>query len=451
MIKRVSQTVGLSAAIAFIALAVLLSVGARLDREVHPPAGREVGRLPADSNYLRSLLRQRADDAGIVTLKAVEALDLAGKSKEAGTLAGFYGQCNLARFLGDDAACRKVTIDTALRERVAPSADVPAPEQLRAKLANVLASASTDLDNVRRFVEQPEELATDAFRDLGSGIWTAKRGDSVELYVAVKNVSEWVLTDFEMGIALLRNPARLRPGASPDFYVYCDRGIESTAEPPPLAPGETAVMYCSSYRDENISEMLDGVARTQASGTQFIRLEWFALQNPFVKITDERADRDGPAFVASALDRRALSSAVQARRELQKDLHALDCKTTGTCASALLTPALALFALVASNPWLLAVAAGLLMGLAVGGLTLAGSSGRFAALGFFGIVAGAAYVFCEPKGGANTFSGFSLLALEANASYAIIGLVIWLPCYLLGMRLMKSARDGARSSSATLR
>jgi hypothetical protein len=42
---------------------------------------------------------------------------------------------------------------------------------------------------------------------------------------------------------------------------------------------------------------------------------------------------------------------------------------------------------------------------------------------------------------ARSSSGWSgsLLALEVNASYAIIGLVIWLPCYLIGKTLTKPA------------
>lgn len=438
MVTRVSQALGLYAVVALVGGVALLTLGARFDEETRAHRNAYVRRPSAHSDYMRSLHAQKVDDAGIVTMKTIEALALTGESPQAERLEGFYGQCNVARLLGDDAACRRVTIDAALHERVvATSAAVPIPGRLEAKLVNVLLPSPADVVEVRRSFQRPDDFPATAFADLGNGVWLATQSNTSQLYVAVKNSSEWTVTDFEMQLALLMADSQPRPDSSPQFYVYCRRTSPNLVAPGPLSPGATTVAYCRSYRGQKeLAELRDAIRRAQQSGAPFLRPMSFTLRNPFVNVAD-RHGLAGPAFTVSALDRRDLLAAAPAPDQLQEDLRTLDCKTTGTCPSFIQGPALSLYGFFATHLWLLPAFAGVLMGMAIGGLSRPSfaRSAKFAGI-VFGIGIAAIALSLRGPSGPGTLAYF---AMSGGAIYAFLGLLIWLPFYAAAIAAMNVA------------
>ena len=377
--------------------------------------------LPAKSEYIRRLYEQPLGTDALATVKSAEILRHAQQPVPAQLLEKFFAYCAAQRFLGQDESCSALTVRAAIDNASKLSSDLewPVSGPLESQIAGALSFSLPDEAAMRGSVSE-RNWDRVSYDDRG----VLHDRDNAYLAVAARNLSNWKLRDIRLR-AWIYTSASIAVGVecTSDHYFPFDR-IEV------LNPQEEAALYCMVPRQLERREALVAASRSSRDKDVLpVSVRGFALEDSGVLVAG-RGEGSDHRYVISVDSN--LAHWPRAARfgwyGVGRELGALDCHETATCLSAFESASIALSGFFVRALALMPVAAGVLMGMFIGGLSR--RPYRFGTMLGAGVllvvIAICAIGFASTGGGGN---GFALQGLGV----LVLGSIVALPLLLLGM------------------
>jgi hypothetical protein len=401
---------------------------------------RSVGVQHVDphSDYIEAIYAAHVDDAVEAARSKVAALELAGKWEDAKGLAEFFGSCSLERFLGDDEACRKETVRAAIgwgRFGGIPHSK-PLTGALAGKAAGAVALSVPEHFDLSQMIPDLDRIASE-YRIDHRAVEELRGAYPI---IAVKNTSPWVVTSVETDLDL---PA---PIANPPVHAHCHLTILQFLHPDGVPPGGTLYTRCIiPERAISPAALAEAIRRAQESGTPFLHAAFIGLKDPPVNIG---VDSTGRFEVTPQLSSLFDSTGGQASADVKREIGQLDCKTTRSCPPMLNAVSLPAYNASGSHPAVLVSVAGLLIGVAVGALSRrpVRRALQWAGLLVASVVAFVALLVILLASSSREI-GFAGMAVGGLSYAAIMGTLIGIPCFAIGVAIMVAFRPEADASS----
>jgi hypothetical protein len=446
--KLLRRLVPLLALISLVCGGAMLSKGSILanQRLMMKASGRRS--VPAESDYVRGVYdRPLSNDVETIG-RAMQALDFARQFDQSKLLERFFGYCNVQRFLGDDLACTRETVRSAIDKaaRLAPNAQWAVDAQLAPQLASAL-SLSLATEPVIR-------ASTDSY-----GFWEYHSYDGPGLLryenpahgafviIAARNDSAWEVTGFKGRLTL--SP----PGAMP-IALECDWLPFPFRWPGPLTPGTEAIRLCKERSTVKVDELLAAVHQARQDGSLSIRLEGFSLENPYVRVVD---DDEGPQHLFTVhaegnfsgwFGPHGLTPSIS--DQVARELAQLRCDKIASCPSTTEVASLALYDFFDQHHVWLPLLIGLLMGITIGGLRRSlAVGGILSGTLLLGAVGGLGYFFYLVSKSHGEGAGFAAMGLVGLTIIGANAFILWVPSLFVGIWLMKSLRKFADADGAS--
>lgn len=393
--------------------------------------------LPAESDYVRQLYGQPLGDRFETIARAAQILHLAGQPEKAQLLTRFFAYCNVERLLGQDDACKRETVRSAVDKagRLALDAAWSADPELTSRLEHLLsfsfASEQQMHDGFPRFV-------WNNIHYIAPGVVRYDYGNQLFVLLAVQNRGPWEIVRFR-AMAALSGDHRIG--------LECDSNPSPFYWSHPFTPGTQEIRICSLLEVTTSEALVAAVHRAQLEGPPNVQLDGLELKNPYVWITDAAGDGISrftlhPVDFIGEMPNAEFPYSHSA--DLQRELEHTRCESTDTCPSRGQVASLAFYDFFQRRLPLLPFLVGLLMGVGIGGglvasFRLAGIVTAVVAVGIAGTIALAFHTAANgPPGESRGWALFGLLHLSV---YAIGALLLWIPGLFLGFALAKWVRD----------
>lgn len=393
--------------------ACMWDAGAKLAERQYYARGAEIERrLSPDSQYTAAVYAQRVGNEPQSIGPALTVLLMAHQTEEAERLRRFFGYCNVRRFLGQDDACTRETV----RSAVGPRGGVLGPEfwttewPVTGRIASQVTRALSLSLASERLMRQATQFNTEFWKNnnyAGPGL-VLHHGGGIDayLFVVTRNQTPWEITESQ---ATLEVPS---PAGAPLVFEcrnpgFWDNGYIGGA----IAPGAQTVEACMLPSGPKHDDLLGAIHETQRHDSISVRVQSLDLENPYVHVT---ADHDGPtALFKVSPDNRGFEAFGGSRAFT--DVKTVSCHETGVCRSQYQAAALAIYNFSRQRAALMAVIVGLLLGVSFGAL-----SQRSLLLG--------STLMAVPLAAAAAFIGYLIYSLSTGPSggfggLAIIGLI----------------------------
>lgn len=353
------------AAWAALALAVgMLVNGARLATRQSIAREAGPGRLPAQSEFIRRIYAQPVGNDADSIDRATRVLDLAGQHDLAMRLTDFFAYCNIERLRGQDDACTRESVRSAVDRNDVPASDAEWP---------VDGNLASDLEHALSFSLATEQQMRDGIQS--PGFWEYHRYDGpgvltydnpthgALIFLAVRNRSRWEVARFKARLELQGDnagPMELRCDQNPFPFFWLH----------PFTPGTEVLRVCRAPDSVKLPDLLAAVRRLQHSDSLPIRLDEFELKQPYVRVSIEDDGTTHPITLHPVRDFTAefIPNTGTAASRLPQELSNVSCQELATCLPAGEAASLALYNFFQRNTLALPVLAGVLMGIGIGGL-----------------------------------------------------------------------------------
>jgi hypothetical protein len=390
--------------------------------------------LPAHSDYVSQAYGQRLGNDAEMIARATEILDLAAQREQSKRLRRFFAHCNVQRLLGEDDACTRETVRSAVEkaEGLATDEQWPVDNELASSLNQAL---SFSLATERQMRDNIDISGFWQYHQYDTpGVLTYDSGKHAFILLAVRNQARWEIARFRAWLTL---------SANPPIELKCDWNPFPFQWPHPLIPGTEVIRLCQQPERLRLSALLPAVGQAQLDSPS-VRLEEFELKSPYVRVT-VTAEGDLRRFtlhpVASFTTEFApdiVSRAVQS--DVQRELKQVSCATISSCPSQGQSMSLAFYEFFQQNYVLLPFLAGVLMGIGIGGLFTRSllTAGLVATALSICTIAGIALAFqaagSRAPGESRAWAEWGTLGI---AVVAIGALLLWIPGLFLGLLLTK--------------
>ncbi|MGH7105288.1 MAG: hypothetical protein ACREFT_02125, partial [Acetobacteraceae bacterium] len=315
--------------------------------------------LPAQSDYVRRLYGQPLDNRLETIERAARILDLAGQRQKAHLLSRFFGYCNVQRLLGQEDACTRETVRSAVAkaEGLAPDTAWPADSELTSRLEHVLSFSWASKQQMQNQLRS-EQGGQDG-RYAGPGILRVD-GQHQDDFVllAVHNRGPWEIAGFG---------ATLKLSGDRPIALQCDRNPFPFFWPHAFTTRTEEIRVCKQPENIATEALVAAVQQARRKGPPDVQLEEFELKNPYVRITDD-ADGGTSRFTLYPVHF-PIEAAFSPRStfDLLRELKKTSCESTDTCPSWGQAASLAFYDFFGRHILLLPFLVGLLMGVGMGG------------------------------------------------------------------------------------
>ncbi len=428
-------------ALAALALcADMLMTGWRLDSQRFLTRVDGVNRIPAESEYVRSVYDKQVGTDAAALMKAAEILNRAGLGQQSQLLALYFSYCNVQRFLGESTTCSNLTVRAAVDRAagLAPSDQWSVDGPLESKLADAF-SFSLATESLLR--ESIAERDWSRLNYEGPGILhydTPVHG--AYLFLAVHNRTPWEITGLRIRLQL-HLPLEIRCSTDIPFPFF---------RPAAFGPRTETLAYCDPRGDVNPENLLTAVREAQHEGTLSVWVEDFMIEDPHVQVVDNGKSpvhrfTVSLAYNLSSLSRQAPGQSVS--EQVSREISAISCSRTANCPSKFESTSLALFDFINKNIALplIPIAVGLLLGVGIGGLFRRSFLvvGILSAVVLACVIGAAVSEFhgINSRGGEK---GFALLGMSYLLYMSAIGFMLCVPAMLVGAALMRSLWNPAK-------
>ena len=432
--ERMPQLVGLAAWTILVLGGGLYVTGSHLATQRFMTRVAGPTSLLAQSEYVSQTYSQRlADDAEMIA-RATEILDLAAQREQSKRLRRFFAYCNVQRLLGQDDACTRETVRSAVdkAEGLATDEQWPVDNELASNLNQAL---SFDLATERQMREAINSPGFWQYHQYDSpGILSYDHARHAFILLVAKNQARWEIARFR---------ARLTLPASPPIELNCDQNPFPYQWPHPLTPGTEVIRVCRQPEGLKLSDLLSAVRQSQL-GSLPVVLEEFELKSPYVRVTitaEGNLRRFTLHPVADFTTEFAPDSVPRAvSSEVQRELKQASCIKIRSCLSQGQSTSLAFYDFFQQNYVLLPFLVGLLMGIGIGGLLARSllTAGIVATVLSICTIGGVALAFqaagSRAPGESRAWAEWGTLGV---AVMAIGALLLWIPGLFLGLLLIK--------------
>ncbi|MGN6312388.1 MAG: hypothetical protein ACTHMO_01355 [Rhodanobacteraceae bacterium] len=338
-----------------------------------------VAPISTNSKILAAVYAQRVGNDPQSLGRALAILSFAGQSQRAERLRTFFANCNVQRFFGQEDACTRETVRSAVDHPGPPQGlgyapiALPLTGQLASEVNQSLSVSLATQDLIR------QATTTDpgfwGYNKYGGPGLVFHEAAGIRLYViiAARNRSPWDIKFFRVRFAL--------PSAAGAPLVFdCDQTDYELQMPNPIVPGGQAVERCIWSNELKDDEVVRAVQAAQHHGPLSAWVEWLALENPHVlvanpDVTYEATEKYGPTAPLqvspeepSDYEFYGLESHPSIYDRVVTELKGTSCHELGNCQSPFEAASLALFHLSLRTATLMWVVAGLLLGIGWGAL-----------------------------------------------------------------------------------
>lgn len=409
--------------------------GSRLAAQRFMTQATGPSRLPAQSDYVREVYGQRLGNDTAVMFRATQILNLAGQREQAVRLRRFFSYCNVQRLLGQDDACTRESVRSAVDGAAGldPNAQWETNGELDSSFESVLTFSLATEQQLRDGISSPGFWQYHRYES--PGVLSYDNAQHVFIFLAARNRSRWEIASFR---ALLTLPA-----AHP-IELKCDWDPFPFQWPHPLTPNAEVIRVCQQPENLKLSDLLAAIQQAQQAATVTVRLEEFELRNPYVSVTDDGGGGLHHFTLHPATDLAnefaANSAAVTTTNEVQRELKQVNCEKIASCLSTSQSASLAFYDFFATNYLLLPFLIGVLMGIGIGGLlTMSLSAASIVAAivsvcTVIGIAMAIQTAGNQPPGETRAWAEWGTMGL---AVIAIGALLLWIPGLFLGFLLIK--------------
>lgn len=435
--KRVPRLLGL-AAWAILALGVgLYLTGSHLAAQRFMTQRLGPASLPTQSDYVTQVYKQRLSNDAAMIAKALQILDLAAQRQQSKQLRRFFAYCNVQRLMGQDDACTRQTVRSALDEAdgLAAEAQWPVDDTLAHILDHTLTFSLATERQMRDNIDAPGFWQYHQYDS--PGILSYDKAAHAFILLAVKNQGPWEIARFKAWLKL--------PGNSP-IELRCDWNPFPFQWRHPLSPQTEVIRVCRQPESLKVSDLISAVRQAQLSSLS-VRLEEFELKNPYarVTVTGEGDLRGFTLHPVAEFTAEYAPDSVQRSvdSEVQAELKQVNCARIGSCYSQTQSISLALYEFFQKNYLLLPMLVGALMGIGIGGLFARSLlwGGIVAAIFSICILGGLAVAFhaagSRAPGESRAWAEWGTMVIGVMATRALL---LWLPGLFLGLLLAKSVR-----------
>jgi hypothetical protein len=435
--ERVPRLFGL-AAWAILALGVgMYLTGSRLAAQRFMTQATGPSSLPAQSEYVSEVYGQRLSNDAEMIIKATQILDLAQQRQESKQLIRFFAYCNVQRFLGQDDACTRETVRSALDQAdgLAAEAQWPVENTLASSLNQTLSFSFATERQMRDGINAPGFWQYHRYDS--PGILSYDNGAHAFMLLAVRNQARWEVARFRAWLTLPANPP---------IELKCDWNPFPFQWRHPLTPNIEVIRVCPQPEGLKLADLLTAVRQAQPDSPS-VRLEEFELKNPYVRVTItgqgdlRRLTLHPVADFTTEFAPDSVPSSVS--KDVQAELKQVNCAKIGSCYARGQSVSLALYAFFQKNYALLPLLVGALMGIGIGGLfarTLLWG-GIVAAVISICTIGGVVFVFQEAgsraPGESRAWAEWGAMGIGV---LAIRTLLLWIPGLFLGVLLTKWLR-----------
>jgi hypothetical protein len=424
---------------------VLITKGSKLAAERFMTHSIGPSRLAGQSDFIREVYDQPLGNDIEAVSRAMQILNLAGQSQQSKLIIKFFAHCNVQRLLGQEDACTRETMRSAMdkAKALAPDSQWPVNDDLAARLAHVLSFALATEQQMQDGIHSPGFWQYHQYS--GPGVLSYDNGKHAFILLAVHNHERWEVARFHASL-ILRGSRRIE--------LKCDWNPFPFGWPHPLSPDSEVIRVCEQPETLSLGELLPAVEQAQRDGSLSVRLKEFELKNHGVRITD---DDDGGEHRFSLHPLAAFTTEfapdtipLTLSSKIQRELNQTNCQKLTSCPSLAQSASLAFYDYFQKYYRALPFLAGLLMGIGIGGL--------FArSLRYSGIVA-AAGVVCtvvalmvafqaagnRPPGEARAWAEWGTMGL---AVLCVGALLLWILGLFLGTALTTLIRGRANPAN----
>jgi hypothetical protein len=351
------------AAWAFLALGIaLMTTGSKLAAERFMTHAIGPSRLPAQSEYIRGVYDQQLGNDIETVSGAMQILKLAGQSQQSKLILQFFAHCNVQRLLGQEDACTRETMRSAMdkAKELAPDSQWPVDDELEARLAHVLSFSLATEQQMRDGIHSPGFWQYHQYA--GPGVLTYDNGKHAFILLAVHNHGRWEVARFHASLTLPGNRIELKCDWNPFPFGWAH----------PLSPDTEVIRVCEQAATLKLEELLPAIEQAQRDGSLSVRLREFELKNPGVGITDEDAGAQHHFSLhpLSAFTTEFAPDSIPfgLGSKIQRELNQTDCQKLGTCRSLTQSASLAFYDYFQKYYPAVPFLVGLLMGIGIGGL-----------------------------------------------------------------------------------
>jgi hypothetical protein len=418
---------------------VMYSSGSHLAAQQFMTQANGPTSISAESAYVSQVYGKRLGNDTDTVARAIQVLDLAGEHEQSKQLARFFAFCNVQRLLGQDDACTRETVRSALDAR----GILPADAQW--KVDDELASRLNQLLSFSLATEQQMHDGINSYgfwnynRYESPGVLSDDNGKNASIVLAARNQGRWEVASFR---------ARLTLPAEHPIELDCGRDLFPFHWLHPLSPATEVVRVCWRNGGLDLPDMLPAIQKIQRQDPLPVRLEEFEIKKPYVRVTVESDGNvrrftlhPAPNFTTEFA---RFSVPLSVSNEVARELKYTSCEKLNSCPSGGESAALGFYDFCRATFLLLPFFVGILMGIGIGGLFVKslGSAGFIATVVALCTLGGLVILF-QVAGSGRPGEGrsWALFGIMGLAALSIGALLPWIPGFLLGFGLTKWVRE----------
>jgi hypothetical protein len=432
--ERVPRLVGLAAWAMLVLGAGMYVTGSHLAAQRFMTQVAGPTSLSAQSDYVSQVYAQRLGNDAEVIARATQILDLAAQREQSKRLRRFFAYCNVQRLLGQDDACTRETVRSAVdkAERLATDAQWPVDNELASGLNQALSFSLATERQMRDGIDAPGFWQYHQYDR--PGVLSYDNANHAFMLLAAKNQARWEIARFRASLTLPANPP---------LELKCDRNPFPFQWRHPLTPSTEVIRVCQQPEGLKLSDLLPAVRQAQLDSLP-VRLEEFELKSPYVRVTvtgEGNLRRFTLHPVANFTTEFAPDSVPRAvSSEMQRELKQVSCAKIRSCPSQVQSTSVAFYNFFQKNYVLLPFLVGVLMGIGIGGLFARSllTAGIVATVFSSCTIGGIAFAFQAAgslaPGESRAWAEWGTLGI---AVMAIGALLLWIPGLFLGLLLTK--------------
>lgn len=388
--------------------ACMLDSGAKLaERQYY------AGKLSPDSQYMTAVYAQRVGNEPQSIGRALALLSLAGQSQQAEQLRRFFAYCSVRRFFGQDDACTRETV----RSAIGPGGGAPGPHfwttewPVTAQLASQVNRALSFSLATERLMRQDTES--------NPGFWISNsyggpglilnHGGGIDafLVISARNRTPWEIKSF-------RARVELPSGSGAPLVFDCDEAEAKFRSSRPLISGGKMAEGCF-LRGVRYDELLRAIREAQRHDSISGRVERLFLGNPYVLVAAASNKPTAPFEVSPAepsdYEFYGLGSRPSIYDREVTELKRVGCHETGNCQSPYEAASLTFYTFSSQHASIVSAIVGLLLGVS------------FSALSQRSLLFGST-LMAVPLAAAAAFIGYLIYSLSTGPSGGFGGLAI---------------------------
>jgi hypothetical protein len=426
--ERVPRLVGLAAWAMLVLGAGMYVTGSHLAAQRFMTQVAGPTSLSAQSDYVSQVYAQRLGNDAEMIARATQILDLAAQREQSKRLRRFFAYCNVQRLLGQDDACTRETVRSAVdkAERLATDAQWPVDNELGSSLNQALSFSLATERQMRDGIDAPGFWQYHQYDR--PGVLSYDNAKHAFILLAAKNQARWEIARFRASLTLPANPP---------IELKCDWNPFPFQWRHPLTPSAEVIRVCQQPEGLKLSDLLPAVRQAQLASLP-VQLEEFELKSPYVRVTvtDEGNLRRFTLHpVANFTTEFAPDSVPRAvSSDVQRELKQASCAKTSSCPSEGQSTSLAFYNFFQKNYILLPFLVGVLMGIGIVATVFSSCT-----------IGGIAFAFQAASslapGESRAWAEWGTLGI---AVMAIGALLLWIPGLFLGLLLTKWVARNSR-------